>query len=121
MTNSVIYLDKLLEYNNALLGLPVLPLVFVACLVFGYALKAIPIYRNAWIPFGVFTFGILANTVITPLQNFRDFSRAFLLGMIAGGCAWFAHRKFLRKWLGEDALSADTDPAAFVKPPEVKP
>lgn len=111
------YLDKALKLNDTLLGLPALPLVFLACIVFGYVLKAIPFYSNRYIPLGVFAFGVLAYLLITPIQSKVDFGRAIMLGMIAAGAGWFAHRRWVSKWI-DDKLFESGDTQTFTDRPE---
>lgn len=112
-TNSIPYLEQAIKINDTLLGLPALPLVAVGCLAIGYFFKALPVYRNRWIPSGVFIFGVLANLTIVPIDNKIDFARAFILGLVAGGAAIIIHRKFLSKY--DDAF-ASSDTAKVEKP-----
>jgi len=121
MTNEMVipYLDQVLKVNDALLGIPALPLVFLGCIVLGYMLKAVPFVRNRWIPACSFVFGILCNLGITPLQNLADGIRAVILGMVSAGAAWFAHQKWLKTLIDEKLFQAnDTNPVAFIKPKE---
>lgn len=115
-TNSVPYLDQVLKINDALLGLPALPLVAVGCLAAGYFFKAIPIYKNRWIPAGVFACGVILNVLITPLDSVPSTARAVILGLVAGGLSWVAHRKLLSKWLDE-AEFTNGDTTHITKPP----
>ena len=114
-TNSVPYLNEILKVNDTLMGLPALPLVAAGCVAFGYFLKTIPVYRNRWIPTGVFTFGVILNLVITPMDGLHDSARVLILGLIAGGAAWIAHQKFLRRWI-DDKLFQSDDTQQITKP-----
>ena len=108
-TNSIPQIEQLLKVNDQLLGLPALPLIFIGCIAIGMLFKAIPVYPNNWIPAGVFVTGILLNLTITPLVDMKDGVRALILGLIAGGGAWIAHRKVVSKWITSDDLkSGDT-------------
>lgn len=93
---------KVLEYNDMLVGLPLLPLIFFGCVAAGYFFKAFPPYPNRWIPFGVMCAGILANVVSTPLNSWQVVVRAVFYGMIVGAAAWIAHRKWLSKLVDDD-------------------
>ncbi len=107
-TNAIPQLNKILQVNNELLGLPALPLVFIGCIVLGMFLKAIPIYSNRWIPAGVFVGGILLNLGISPF-TWAGATRSTILGLIAGGGAWIAYQKVVKKWITTDDLkSSDT-------------
>ena len=117
-TNGVPYIDQILKINEQFVGLPALPLVFFGCIMFGMLLKAVPTYPNQWIPAGVFLAGILFNLGITP-PTWANAVRAIILGLIAGGGAWIAHRKVVSKWVTSDDLeSGDTK---FIKPHDVPP
>lgn len=107
-TNSIPQLDQLLKINDQLLGLPALPLVFIGCIAAGLLLKAVPVYPNNWIPSGVFATGILFNLLVTPLTDVANSVRALILGLIAGGGAWIAHRKVISKWITTEDLQSDT-------------
>lgn len=120
-TNAIPYLNDVLKINDTLMGLPALPLVALGCVAFGYFLKAIPVYRNRWIPTGVFAFGVVLNLLITPVQNVQDGARVLILGLVAGGLAWVAHRKLLSKWIDDRLFQAD-DTQQISKPQdETKP
>lgn len=120
-TNAVPYLEQVLKVNDALLGLPALPLVALGCLAFGYFLKAIPVYKNRWIPAGVFTCGVVLNLLITPIDNVQAGARALILGLTAGGLSWVAHRKVFSRWINDDEFT-NNDTQQISKPPtENKP
>jgi hypothetical protein len=93
------YLDEALKVNEALLGLPALPLVLLGALALGYFLKFIPPFKNEWIPFGVVTGAILANLGIVITEGSGDYIRAVILGMGAGVASIAVHRKWLKDWL----------------------
>lgn len=115
-TNSIPQLETILKYNDALLGLPALPLVLLGCIMVGYMAKLVPIVSNRWIPSIVFATGIAANLVITPLSGRQEWARAVILGMIAAGAALFIHRKWLRNWIDVDIFSAKGNTEMFEKP-----
>lgn len=120
-TNAIPYLDKLLKWSDTMSGLPALPLVFLGCLAMGYVFAAIPIYKNRWIPAGVFAVGILLNLAITPIDNMQDATRAVILGLIAAGASWLFHKLVLSRWI-DDAQFKNGDTEQFTKPPnETKP
>jgi|SRR5690349_2274496 len=120
-TNSIpelnTYIDKLIKISDGLLGLPALPLVFIGCLAWGYLLAAVPKYKNAWIPAGVFAFGIVANLLVTPMRNVVDVGRAIIIGMIAGGASWWFHKKIMSRWIADDAFK-NGDTTRTEKPEE---
>lgn len=93
------YLDQALKVNEALLGLPSLPLVLLGALALGYFLKFIPPYKNEWIPFGVVVGALLANVGIVITEGSGDYIRAVILGLVAGVASIAVHRKWLKDWL----------------------
>lgn len=101
MTNTIPYLDQALKINDALLGLPALPLVFLGCLACGYMLKTLPFYKNRWIPAGNFVFGIVANLMLSGTRTSFEIGQAFILGIVAATAAWIAHRRWLSSWIDE--------------------
>ncbi len=104
------YLTQLLHYNDALAGLPSLPLVVLGCIVIGYMCKLIPVISNQWIPLVVFVCGIGANLGIQKPDNWV---RAVIFGMIAGAASIIIHRKLLRGWIDTDVFPDEQKP----KPP----
>lgn len=112
-TNSIPYLEDALKLNDALLGLPALPLVLLGCIACGYLFKSIPVYPNRWIPAGVFAFGILANLW---LGGFKDAGRGVILGLLAGGAAIIVHRKFLKSVIDEKYFTSTGDTEITKKP-----
>jgi hypothetical protein len=93
------YLDQALKVNEALQGLPSLPLVLLGALALGYFLKFIPPYKNEWIPFGVVLGALLANVGIVLTEGSGDYIRAVILGLGAGVASIAVHRKWLKDWL----------------------
>lgn len=116
MTNSIPQLETILKYNDALLGLPALPLVLIGCIMAGYMVKLIPVVSNRWIPAIVFACGITANLLITPLSGREGWVRAFILGMVAAGAALFIHRKWLRNCIDVDIFSPKGNTEIFANP-----
>lgn len=103
-TNSIPYLDQALKYNDALLGLPALPLLALACLCMGYAGKAMPFLQNRFIPLAVILIGIFGNVILglggtsdKGLALVATIGRQVILGFIVGCVAWFIHNKWLKK------------------------
>lgn len=119
-TNSIPYMEQVLKVNDALLGLPALPLVLVGCVMFGYFLKAIPPFPNRWIPAANFAAGILLNLTITPLRGPQEWTRAVILGMVASGAAWVLHKKVMSRWV-DDRDFEPTDTAHISKPTPAEP
>ncbi len=105
-TNSVPYLDQVLKANEALLGLPALPLVLLLSIALGYVLKFIPIYPNNWIPIGVIVGAILANVGIAFNDGSGNYARAGIYGIIVGVASIAIHRKWLRDWLDPKMFGA---------------
>lgn len=135
-TNSIPYLDKVLEWNDQLLGLPALPLVVVGCIAFGYLLKAWPQFDNRKIPSWVVMAGIVLYfgiTIRSILDEVRDAKtvaenavfmigwsfRTAVLGLIAGFVAIAVHRVFLKK-IEEKYGWFSGNTAFFKKPVEEK-
>ena len=116
-TNSIPYLDQLLQWSDQMNGLPALPLVFLGCLASGYVFAAIPVYKNRWIPAGVFAVGVVFNLSITPLDNLQAGTRAVILGLIAGGASWLFHKLVLSRWIDVTQFKAG-DTIQITKPPE---
>ena len=115
---AVNYLDKLVQFNDKLLGLPALPFLIVGCIALCYSIKGMPFVGNTWIPFWNFVFGILGYSMLGLLTvNFKAqwyivlailFKNA-VIGMIGSALAWRIHTKVLKpleKRLGWDS---DTD------------
>lgn len=105
-TNSVPYLDQVLKANEALLGLPALPLVLLLAIALGYVLKFIPVYPNNWIPIGVILGAILANVGIAFNDGSGNYARAAIYGIIVGVASIAIHRKWLRDWLDPKMFGA---------------
>lgn len=120
MTNSIPQLETILKYNDALLGLPALPLVLIGCIMAGYMVKLIPVVSNRWIPAIVFACGIVAHLLITPLTDRQSWARAVILGMVAAGAALFIHRKWLRNWIDVDIFSSKGNTEIFNNPEKPK-
>lgn len=107
-TNSVAipYLDQVLKANDALLGLPALPLVLVLAIAIGYLLKFIPVYPNNWVPIGVILGAVLANVVIAISDGKGNYARAVIYGIIVGVASIAIHRKWLKDWLDPKMFGA---------------
>lgn len=99
------YISTLLKYNDALAGLPSLPLVVIGCIVVGYMCKLIPIIANRWIPSLVFLSGILMNLGIAKPDNWV---RSLIFGLIAGAASIVIHRKMLKDWIDADVFPDNT-------------
>lgn len=98
------YLSSLLKYNDALAGLPSLPVVVIGCIVIGYMCKLVPIIANKWIPTIVFLSGILMNLGIAKPDNWV---RSLIFGLIAGAASIVIHRKVLKGWIDADVFPVD--------------
>jgi len=114
-TNAIPYLDRILKANDQLLGLPALPLLFIACLAAGYCLKSIPCWPNRYIPLGVFLTGVLGNILLAlgTLAGNRQvviaaIARQAFLGLIAAAAAWLVHNKWLRKFENGTPIALDS-------------
>lgn len=105
-TNSIPYLGEVLKVNEALLGLPALPLVLLLSIALGYVLKFIPVYPNNWIPIGVIVGAMLANVGIAYNDGSGNYARAFIYGLIVGVASIAIHRKWLRDWLDPKMFGA---------------
>jgi len=100
------YISTLLKYNDALAGLPSLPLVVIGCIVIGYMCKLIPVVSNRWIPAIVFLAGILMNLGIAKPDNWV---RSLIFGLIAGAASIVIHRKLLKDWIDADVFPDNGD------------
>lgn len=107
-------LDQLVSWNNALLGLPALPLVILGAIMVGYFCKLLPVISNKFIPTIVFSFAVAAYLGMTPLEGVRDWTRAIILGLSAGGASIFIHRKWLRSWIDIDVFGPTVPLIFFV-------
>ena len=106
MTNEIsTYITKAIEVNDALLGLPALPLVFLGCIAWGYVCKATPFVPNKYIPLLNFVFGCAMNAIIDTKQ---PIGRAIILGLIASVAAWVVHYKWLYKLIDERVFRGDS-------------
>lgn len=66
------YFDKLVQWNDKLLGLPALPLLVIACIAFGYVVKGMVFIGNQWIRPLCYLFGILGYIVMSLItMNFK--------------------------------------------------
>lgn len=104
--SEVPYISTLLKYNDALAGLPSLPLVVIGCIVIGYMCKLIPVIANRWIPAIVFLSGILMNLGIAKPDNWV---RSLIFGLIAGAASIVIHRKLLKDWIDADVFPDNSD------------
>ena len=105
-TNSVPYLDQVLKVNDALLGLPALPLVAVLAIAIGYVLKFLPFYPNNYVPIGVIVGAMLANVLIALSDGSGNYVRAVIFGIIVGVASIAIHRKWLKDWLDPKMFGA---------------
>lgn len=112
MTNSIPYLDKIAEWNAALMNLPLAALVVFACIAIGYVLKLWPGFENRWIPptvvcTGIFLFTMTAERTADPVRVWLF--KNIIFGVITGALAWLIHNKVLKKleakfgWFGAGA------------------
>ena len=99
------YLDKLVQWNDKLLGLPALPFIIVVCIAFGYFVKGIPFIGDEWVPFWCYTAGIVGYSVLGLLTiNFNappHVTAAVLfknaaIGMIGGVSARIIYRRIIK-------------------------
>lgn len=113
------YVSTLLKYNDALAGLPSLPVVVIGCIVLGYMCKLVPVIANKWIPTIVFLCGILMNLGIQKPDNWV---RSMIFGLIAGAASIVIHRKLLKGWIDADVFPAeDLDAPTKPKLPSALP
>lgn len=110
------YLNEALKINDALLGLPALPMVLIGCIVCGYMCKLIPRVQNRWIPGVVFAVGIGLNICMVIPCSLADGARAVILGMVAGGASILIHRKLLKNWI--DVNVFETGETKFIQKKE---
>lgn len=122
------YLDKLVQFNDKLLGLPALPLVIVSCIAFCYLLKAMPFVPNKWIPFWNFVLGVggysgltLATLNMNAPKNIiiAALVKNALIGMIGSISAWLIHSRVLKKL--EKRFGFESETEIFTRPPDPKP
>lgn len=100
MTNSIPYLKTILEWNAALMNLPLGALVVVACIAVGYLLKIWPGFENRWIPpavvcAGVFFFTMTAERTADPVRVWLF--KNIIFGLVCGALAWLIHNKVLKQ------------------------
>lgn len=104
-------IDKALSVLNQIQGLPAVALVFVSCIVIGYAWKFIPAkwFPNEAIPvivilWGAFCQSMLADARVSSMPLRVWIVRNVLVGLAIGFIAWMTHNLILSKI--EDWLSA---------------
>lgn len=115
-------MEKLVEFNDKLLGLPSGVLAYFGCICIGYAIKASRRISNEWLPTASMIVGVVLFMWGAPTRNddvglriwlFRN----FCVGLAWGLLAWITHRSALKRlekrynWFGS---SFDTD--EFHKP-----
>lgn len=100
MTNTIPYLGKFYEFNDALMGAPVGVLVLLACIAFGYSIKLIPTIDNRWIPSAV----IVAGMILFPMLSDRGaeplriwMAKTITMGLVIASLAWLIHNKLLKR------------------------
>lgn len=126
-------LDKLIAWNDKLLGLPALPFLVVGCIAFGYFIKGVPFIHDKWVPFSCHAFGILGYMALGCItMNFSApwmivFATLFkngVIGMIASVSSRMIYRSVIKPLERRLGMS-DSDPAAFdkskMKPEDLKP
>jgi len=96
------YLNQLLQWLDKIQGLSAVALVFLSCIVVGYALRFIKRFPNDGIPVVVILWGALAMLIIAdprastmPARIWT--TRNLLVGLIIGLAAWMAHNFILAK------------------------
>lgn len=124
MTNAIPYWDTLVQWDAKLAGAPSGLLVFALCIAAGYVWKVIRVLPNRFIPLVVMLTGAVLHPALTYAADQAGpvWVRSAVVGFIIGFLAWLFHRLILKRI--EDKLGAkledDSDPQAFVKPPEPK-
>lgn len=116
-------LNSILQALDKVQGLSAVALVFLSCIVVGYALRFIKRFPNDGIPVVVILWGALAMLFIAdPRANSMPAriwtSRNVFIGLVIGMVAWLTHKLVLSKL--EDLISAKFnlgDTQFFNKPP----
>lgn len=117
-------MQQLIDFLNSLWGAPAFIMVGLACLVFGYVLRLIPVFPNKWIPATVIliigpVFQLLMAEALTKGEVLRVWwAKNFIEGLVMGFLVWITHDKLISRFessipiLGN--LLARTDPPAPV-------
>ena len=93
------YLDKAVQLNDTLLGLPMGVLSIVGCIGVACFLFALTFVKNKYVPGMTIGSGLVLNVVGTPPTTWANFVRSLILGLIAGVVAWIWFKKFGQKWI----------------------
>ena len=123
-------MNRLVEWNNHLMGLPSGALLFIALIGLGYVLKRTHWFHNNSIPVVLMAVGLGLFLLVCP-ERTSDISlrnwwgRNILIGLIIPFTSWMAHRVVLKRIERKFGLFAangdsDSDPVAFTKPIEPK-
>ncbi len=118
-------LEKMVQWLNALYGMPKIGVVFIFCLAFGMVVKKLSFIHNSSIPLLV----PMAGTIALPLLSDWPDSAAktvmhfvflnMVIGFIVGVAATMFHRYALKpilKKIGAEKEN-DSDPELFKKDP----
>jgi cellobiose-specific phosphotransferase system component IIC len=122
---------KVLESVNSFYSLSNGFLVLLVCICIGYALKSIKSFPNGGIPAMVMAVGAIASVFLQPgtpadLSHREWQAKNIIIGIVIGFFAWRLHKAILSKvddWIFKrfGVKAGDSDPAAFVKPPDNPP
>ena len=124
MTNSIPYLDTVIQWSNSLVGLPAGALVFILCISAGYIWKSIRVFPNRLIPLVVMVTGGLTMLLLTWAANepvpLR--SRYVIIGIIIGFVAWMVHLLVIKRIVKRFGLSdpGETGDAEITTKPDMK-
>lgn len=112
------YLDKLVQLNDKLLGLPALPLIIIGCIAIGYIVKGIPFVKNESIDTVQFCFATIGYPILGVITtNFKAawyitmaivFKNA-ILGMIGSAVAKVAYKRILKPLEKRLGWSSETE------------
>lgn len=93
--------QKLIEWNDQLMGAPVGVLIFIACIVLGYVLKIMEFFPNKRIPAAVVVFAVVLFMCAAPERKELAMRiwlvKNFCIGMAIGLLAWLAHAQVLKR------------------------
>lgn len=95
-------MEKLIEYNERLMGLPAGVIIFFACLAAGYGIKSSRRISNDWIPTVVMLTGTVLFMLVAPSKDpdipYRIWlTKNAVFGFIIGFSSWMSHKLIIKR------------------------
>lgn len=109
-------INQIQDSTNWLMDLGAAPFSFIACIVFSYVFRMIPIFPNRWIPFICILFGPIMFCLLNPhsssINTTAFYAHSIVGGFFIGLVAWLAHDKWASKI--EDVINTKFPSASIV-------